>query len=78
MVGGEENLRNVGGGGEVEGVVVGFELVVDDFDVGGEEVGGGARHVLAEAREVGCLQGVDPVGVVIPESPAAGGGFLPR
>lgn len=78
---GEKDLRNVGGGGEVEVVVVGFEVVVEDFNVGGEEVGGGGgggtRHVVAEDWEVDCLQGFDPNGVVVPESPATGW-FLPR
>lgn len=79
VVGGEEDLRYVGGGGEVQGLVVGFEVVVDDFDVGGEEVGGGGggcgRHVVAEDWEVDCFQGVDPIGVVVPEWPAIGGFF---
>lgn len=81
VVDGDEDLRDVGGGSEVEVVVVGFEVVVEDFNVGGEEVwgggGGGARHVVAEDWEVDCLQGVDPYGVVVPESPATGG-FLSR
>lgn len=45
---GEEKLSNVVGGGKVEGVVVGLEVVVKHLDVGGKKDGGGIRDGAAE------------------------------
>lgn len=58
----------VGGGGEVEGGVVGLEVGVDGVDVGGEVVVGGVGgHGLAEDGEEGGPEGLDPLGVEVLE-----------
>lgn len=62
-----EKLSDVGGGGEVESIVVGLEMAVDHFDMDGELRKEGIVHGGSEQRKEGIVEGVEPVGVVILE-----------
>lgn len=64
-----EELGGVGGGGGVEGVVVGLEVLVEHLDVGGENGEGVAGDGVAEEGEVVVLEGVEPLCVVLLEGP---------
>lgn len=66
---GAEAEGDVGGGGGVEGVVVGLEVVVHGLHVDGEEGGRGGerRQGAAELGEEGVGEGVEPVVVELGE-----------
>lgn len=66
---GEEKLGDVGGSGEVESVVVGLEVLMQDFNVGGEGGGGRARNGATEEREEVVFEVVEPFGMVVLERP---------
>ena len=62
-----EEEGGVGGGGGVEGVVEGVEVLVEHLHVGGEDGGGVADDGAAEEREEVVLQGAEPLAVVVLE-----------
>uniref|UniRef100_A0A2P2PJ84 Uncharacterized protein MANES_01G076800 n=1 Tax=Rhizophora mucronata TaxID=61149 RepID=A0A2P2PJ84_RHIMU len=60
----------VGGSGEVERVVVGEEMVEEEVEMGGEEIGSGGwcGEGLVEEGKESVLQCVEPLLVVVLES----------